>query len=129
MALFGRFLKQRERKVLNAGSYLFISSLFAVFLLRREIAVCALSFAILGDTGAALVGMRFGRHRLWGKSLEGTFACLCICFAIALLIPHLPLLSRLLGPVVATLTELLPKGLDDNLVVPIVGGGLMEILG
>jgi glycerol-3-phosphate acyltransferase PlsY len=75
-----------------------------------------------------VVGRAWGRARLFGKTLEGTAACLLSCAVIALLVPHLPLRAGWVGAGVAALVELLPIPVDDNLSIPIFSGWAMQAL-
>jgi glycerol-3-phosphate acyltransferase PlsY len=105
-----------------------------VSLFEKELAIACLSFLVLGDMFAAIIGMRFGRTQIWaGKSLEGSLACFIVCFVIGLFVAwlfpaHLNLQIIALGAFTATIVELLPLGLDDNLTIPLISGLVMEIL-
>ncbi len=125
--IFGSMLKHRERRFLTGSSYLLVSATACFFLFPRIIAVAALSFLILGDTAAALVGRRWGRKNLFGKSLAGSLACLLACLLVGLLLPGLPRQTGVIGALGATLFELLPLRLDDNLIVPLASGLLMVV--
>ena len=64
-----------------------------------------------------IVGVRFGRTRIWnGKSWEGTLAGIII--TILVLLPFLTLPGAVAIAVVAGLIELLSP-VDDNLVIPV----------
>ena len=94
----------------------------------KAVAVAALSFVIVGDTFAALIGRKFGRHRFGRKSLEGSLGCLAGTLLVALLAPGLSLTVGLTGAVVATVVEALSNKIDDNISVPIISGLAMTLL-
>ena len=82
---------------------------------------------ILGDMSAALVGKMWGRTKLLGKkSLEGSAACFVVCVLIALV--KLNPVIAIIGALVATIVELIPFPIDDNLTVPLVSGAVMHFL-
>ncbi len=112
----------------TGATYILTSFCLTISLFEKHIAIAALSFIIVGDTFAALIGRRFGRHKFWNKSWEGSFACLAGTVIVALLVPSLTLTVALFGAVVAAVTEALPFGIDDNLTVPLVSGTAMMIL-
>lgn len=113
----------------TGATYILISVCATVALFSPPVAVVALAFIIVGDTFAAIVGRRWGRHRfLNGKSLEGSLACLAGTAAIALLAPDIALPVALAGAAVATIVEALPLGVDDNISVPLVSGLVMTFL-
>lgn len=122
---FGRLVRDHERYNLLGATYLLISSLLCVHLFEKPTAVAALSFLIVGDSMAALVGKSIGRVRIFGKTLEGSLACLLVCVAIGLIIPGMTLTRTLVGAAMATLIELLPVPLDDNLRIPLAAGFAM----
>ncbi len=122
---FGRLVRDHERYNLLGATYLLISSVLCVHLFEKPVAVAALSFLIVGDSMAALVGKSIGRVRIFGKTLEGSTACLLVCVAIGLIIPGMTLTRTLVGAVTATLIELVPVPLDDNLRIPLAAGFAM----
>lgn len=122
---FGRLVRDHERYNLLGATYLLLSSVLCVHLFEKPIAVAALSFLIVGDSVAALVGKSIGRIPVFGKTLEGSLACLLVCVGIGLIIPGLTWPRTLVGAVTATLIELLPVPLDDNLRIPLAAGFAM----
>lgn len=125
---FGRLVRDHERYNLLGATYLLMSSLICVHAFSKPVAVAALSYLILGDTVAALVGRAVGRVRIFGKTLEGSLACLAVCVAIGMVIPELSWPQRLVGATMATLIELVPVPLDDNLRIPLASGFAMTLL-
>ena len=79
---------------------------------------------------AAIVGRSFGRVRVFGKTLEGSLACFGACVLVSLLYPGDPFTWRMIlgGALVATLFELLPIPLDDNLRISLSAGFAMTLL-
>jgi dolichol kinase len=128
--IFNPVIRQKEKKKsLTGSSYLLLSSFLSVAFYPKPIAVLALTFLILGDTAAALVGSRWGRISLFpGKSLEGSLACLGACLAIGLALDLVPFWKVLIGAVVAAAAEALPFGPDDNLTMPLTSGAVMTLL-
>jgi dolichol kinase len=87
---------------------------------RSEIVVLAVLAMTIGDTAAAIVGRRFGKHKVsWtGKSLEGALAnfagslLILICAGLALY--HLPLKMFFLPAGAVAGLELVVGGEWDN---------------
>lgn len=125
---FGELLRGHEDASLLGSTYLLIACLLSIHLFAKPVAVLALSFLILGDTMAAIVGKSFGRVRLFGKTLEGSLACLVVCFALTRLLPEVPFHVAIVGALVATVFELLPIPLDDNFRIPLSAGFAMDLL-
>ena len=96
--------------------------------------VCGVALTILGfaDPAAAVIGKRFGKHRLEnGRSIEGTVAFVLIgavtaTLTIALFHPEMARAHAVLiataGALAGGLTELFSKRLDDNLGIPLSSG-------
>ncbi len=125
---FGRLVREHERYSLLGGTYLLLSSLICVYAFAKPVAVAALAFLIVGDTMAALVGRAIGRIRMFGKTLEGSLACLATCLVIARIVPGLSWPVSIVGAAMATLIELLPIPLDDNLRIPLAAGFAMTLM-
>lgn len=97
-------------------------------LFDKYVAITALLFLAVGDLAAAVVGERVGRRKIFGKTLEGSLACLMTCLAIGMLLAKLGLISPLViivGAMAATLVEVLPLHINDNLTMPLDGSGAM----
>jgi dolichol kinase len=116
----------------TGATYILLSVCFTIALYDKPIAIAALAFIIVGDTLAAIIGRKFGRHRFSNKSFEGSFACLAGTVVVAvlvwLLMPEFPLSVGLAGALVATVVEAMPLGVDDNVSVPLVSGLVMSLL-
>jgi phytol kinase len=84
--------------------------------------------ATLGDSSAALIGMRFGRHRTWilrGKSVEGSLGFFAFTFLSSLLFVEWPI-ALILSSITAVV-EVFSAGID-NLSVPFSAALIAGIL-
>jgi len=121
--LIGTVVRKKEQSRLVGSTYFMIGACLCVWLLDKPIAMVSLLVLIISDTLAALVGTSLGRIHLFGaKTLEGSIAFLLSAVLIVYLYPGIPLLWGLTGAVLATLVELLPLRVDDNLLIPLVMG-------
>jgi dolichol kinase len=131
--IFGPLLRKHEISALTGATYMMISSLACFLLFEDSVAMLAISYLIIGDSLAAIVGRSIGRPLIFGKSLEGTGAGLAGCIVVGTAIMFLPkvqlsLTQVLLGAVVAMAVELLPIPLDDNIRIPLASGAFMHFL-
>jgi len=121
-------LKDDESYQPTSSTYLLISTLLVFLLFDKYIAIAALFFLAIGDLTASVVGETWGRRRLWHKTLEGSLACLVTCLAIGMFLAGLDLISPpviIVGAIAATVTEVLPLHIDDNLTMPLASAGAM----
>jgi dolichol kinase len=137
--LLGPILREHESADFAGASYILSASFFTILLFDKSVAVAAISFIILGDIAAALIGRRFGKTKIkWSmvesndpnnrKSLEGSLSCLLMCIIVVLVVPHLPLWIGMVGALVATLVEGITLPINDNFSVPLISGLSMHIL-
>ena len=127
--LFNGMLRSHELEgKLTGASYVLIGSFISVAIFPKEIAILALIFAAVGDTVAALYGRKFGKLRIWNKTLEGSIAGMIACFIIALFFPQIPNIIKFSGAFAAMFIELLPIKIDDNLRIPLFSGVVMYLL-
>ncbi|MDO9578687.1 MAG: phosphatidate cytidylyltransferase [Candidatus Cloacimonadales bacterium] len=126
--VFGLMLRSREYHDFTSATYMLISVVICIAVLPPEIAFIAISFLAIGDTLAALVGVQFGKRKLFGtiKSLEGSLACFAGTFIFALF--YLNPIIAFAGALAATLAEAAPIWLDDNIKVPITSGIVMMLV-
>jgi dolichol kinase len=124
MRLFAPLLREHETHSVTGATWLLGAMLAAVAILPRDAAIAASWAVAVGDASAALIGIRFGRHRAResGKSLEGSAACAITTALGALLLAHLSLTESSMLGVVAALAERATWPADDNArIVMLVG--------
>ena len=138
--LLGPILREHESADFAGASYILSASVFTILLFDKRVAVAAISFIILGDIAAALIGRKFGKTKIkwslannrinWNnrKSLEGSLSCLIMCLLVAMVVPHLPLWVGITGALIATVVEGISLPIDDNFSVPLVSGLVMHLL-
>jgi dolichol kinase len=128
----GELLREHESFNLLGSTYLLLASLLAIELFPMPMAAAAIGFTVLGDAWAAIVGRAWGRTRFFAKTLEGAAAGLVACLAWASYLAaagYLPWSVAVAGALVASLVELLPIPLDDNLGMTLFAGYAMKLLG
>lgn len=130
---FSIFLRNTEKSRLTGASYLLIGSLASFLVFPRDIAIMSLFFLGIGDSLASIVGSLVGRRKIFTtKTLEGTLACFAGCVVAGLVFIYFGNNIRLpvviLGSIVATLFELLPLRINDNLLVPLCAGTVMFVI-
>ena len=125
---FGWLLRRHEtdmtRKRFNGASNVLISASLCVFLLPKIIAINAFTILIISDTTSALIGRRYGRHRFFGRSLEGSLAFFISAIFVVLIAPKITYslpeyLIGILAAAVGVVVEALSIKIDDNLSIPL----------
>jgi len=125
---FGSMTRAEEFGRVTGATYVLVGMLLAALLFKPVVAIVAMLFLSMGDSTAAVVGQRYGRIALGGKTLEGTLACLAVCLGIALLV-KLSWPVAVGGALVAALVEVVPwRWVNDNLTIPVLAGGAMTLL-
>ena len=129
IGVFGYLFKETEKKKLFTTTTFLVSFLITVLLFRKDIAITAMLFSIFGDATSAIIGIH-GKKRIFGKSIEGSLAflvtCLVISLALALTKIGLPPVVFILVAFSATIIELLPLRVDDNLTISLTAGAVMS---
>lgn len=128
---FGEMIREHEQFSLLGSTYLLLAALLAIEIFPMPIAAAALGFTVLGDASGALVGRAYGRHKFFNKSLEGAAGCLTACIiwgAYVWAFGGVSPVVLLSGALVASLVEMLPIPLDDNLGITLIAGYAMKLL-
>lgn len=125
---FRRIIRTEEVQSLTGTSFLIAGAFTVALLFPKDIAVLSLLMLGFGDPASAIVGVTFGRDKLWGrKSLQGSLACFFTCSILCgvyfythnIMIDRLVLVS-ILGGVVGALSELAQfRLIDDNFSFPV----------
>lgn len=123
-------VREHEMKGDFTGAFYILSTATVVIAIYpKPIAVVSMAFIIVGDSAAALIGRKFGKHKIIrNKSLEGSIAFLGAAALVAWAAPEIPLSVGLIGALIATITEAVSIGIDDNTTVPLVSGLAMYLL-
>lgn len=134
-ALFKNMLRESNGKFRPSGSPPYLASA-AVTTLLFPLPFSIISFLCMmfGDTAAALIGRKFGKHKFSnGKSMEGCAAFLITDWLIVIgayfitgTFGWIILVCGLIGVVLAMIAELFNEELhlDDNFSIPLIVGGM-----
>ncbi|MGC8764525.1 MAG: glycerol-3-phosphate acyltransferase [Brevinematia bacterium] len=129
-----RFFKKKEEGKISSMTNFLLGIFLCFVLFDRNVAFAALGFVSLGDMFGKIVGINSGRKKIFKKSertLEGSLAFLSATITVAFFMWITGLLSLpvvLTGAFIATVTEAIPAQLDDNFSIPVVSGGIMELI-
>ncbi|HJM47268.1 MAG TPA: hypothetical protein QGH56_05555 [Candidatus Marinimicrobia bacterium] len=125
---FSSMLRKHELEgKLTGATWAFIGATISVFLFEKDIAVLALLFMSVGDTVAALIGQQYGKIKIGEKTIEGFAGGLVSCILISIFFPSVNWINRIAGSLIASLIELSPIPVDDNLMIPLISGGMMTL--
>ena len=132
----GKIMRQNEREStsFSGATHLLMASVLTIAFFEKEIAIFALTILMISDSCAALIGRRFGRIKIIGKTIEGSLSF----FLSALIIYYyfinywafeLHLKSSLIAILIGAITELFAKKLhlDDNFAIPIAIGLVLTL--
>jgi dolichol kinase len=104
-------------------------------MLSGWLSVTAVMVAAIGDGAAAIIGMRFGRHRIKGnRTLEGAIGGFFFGFLAFLPLWYfigVPLVYGIIAATILLIVDLVASPIDDNLLNPIAIGitlALFEII-
>ncbi|MCC7442786.1 MAG: hypothetical protein IT285_14215, partial [Bdellovibrionales bacterium] len=125
------FYRAEERFKESAMIPYAIAGLLTILTFPKALALIAVYTLAIADPLSAIVGIRFGRHRVVKeKSVEGSLAFMGATFFISMFVlwaSSNALFSAVLGASLlisfaAAIFEMLPIRLDDNLTIPIFVG-------
>ncbi len=130
-ARFGSFIRKNEEHKLTGTAPYVLGIGLSLYFYALPVAAAAICFLVFGDVAATTIGERFGKTKIGDKSLEGTLAFVLAAaiagFTLFLYGSALPPGVMLLGAFTAAGVELLTLPVNDNLVIPLVSGGIMVL--
>jgi|Deesub1362B_J571_1020462.scaffolds.fasta_scaffold00098_45 dolichol kinase len=125
--VFGEMLKKEEKNRITGATWVMLSNFLCIALFKKEIAIMALLFMSVSDSIASMIGKFIGKYKIFDKTLEGSICFLISSFFITMFF-NLSFSLKIFASFLGTLVEITPLPLDDNLLVPLVTGGILEIL-
>jgi glycerol-3-phosphate acyltransferase PlsY len=123
-----KLMRIEERKTLLGATYGLLGMSITFWLFRNdiEIAVMAVVFLAFGDPAAALIGIKFRRWAVLGKTISGSSAMFTVIIMSIILLSLTGVItfrwSFVFGALVSTIIELLPIPINDNLTIPLSAG-------
>jgi dolichol kinase len=121
-------MKKEESNRLSGSFFYVLSGLITIIFFEKNIAIASLFILSIADPLSSLLGSRFGKVRLLGKSLEGTMTFFAASFLI-LRIFSFSVPIAVTVAVIASVTELLSsRYIDDNLSIPLVTAMVLTLL-
>lgn len=129
LKISGGVHREFETNKISGLAWTLSGAFFTIILFQdKTMVITSFLYLAFGDAVAALVGKACGKHKIYaGKSLEGSFACLVVCFIIGLII--LPTWQfALIGALIATFIETIPWPLNDNFWMQIINAGILTLL-
>lgn len=130
-----RVYKEKEKGRISSITMFLLGVLLTFLLFQETITIASLSFLVFGDMMAKIVGINYGRTRILnvasGKTLEGLLGFLSVSVGTAYflwLLNVLPFWIGVIGAVIASIVEVFPFPVDDNVSVPVVSGAIMSFL-
>lgn len=132
-SLFTRFfspLLREDEKTggLTGATFLLLALTLTIALFSKIPAIAAGSVLILSDSMAAIVGKRFGKHRLFLKSVEGTVTFFVVTCCIFFVLFSGSRTVLLFVAIVVSFLEAAPVSLNDNITIPLSAGLLLQWL-
>jgi dolichol kinase len=139
MTLFAPVAHPHEAHRVNSSTWWATALVLLAALLPMSAALAGVAVLAVGDPAAALVGRRFGRHRIkHGRSVEGTVSFVltgAVAAAATLLLGYPELgttrsLSMACAAAVAgAAAELFASRIDDNLAIPLAAAAAAAVVG
>ncbi|MBE2188283.1 MAG: hypothetical protein KGZ71_01180 [Desulfobulbaceae bacterium] len=137
---FGGMLRKHEKKkkrlILNGASWVLISAVITVLVFPKIVAVLAFLILIISDMSAALIGRKFGKTKLFNKSLEGTMAFIVSAIIVVFVIGFffggnwVYYIAGISAAIIGGFVEAYSKKMkvDDNLSIPTSVGIVMLLV-
>ena len=131
--IFGKIMRPYEvnkKFVLNGASWVLISAILCIWVFPKPFAITGFAILIISDVSAALIGRRYGKHKLFNKSWEGTSAFIISAFLVILFIgivssaPYTYFVFGFASAIISGFVEAASgvMKIDDNISIPVSVG-------
>jgi len=126
--------KEFKKNYFTGGTYYAAGIFLSLLIFPMEVAINSILVLIWCDTMAALIGIKFGRIKLFKrKTLEGTSAFiimgLILCIILSFIFPGYGFITAGIPALIITaLYELFNNRLNDNFTIPLFNGIIFILL-
>jgi len=131
--------RRKEKHLLGGDVFFLLGAILVLAVFDPKIAIAAILMTTFGDLAAALIGKKFGKHKIIkNKTWEGSLSELAINLIIGVIVflvyQDLPFSTWQPWAVIsvmaltATLVETSVNKLDDNLLIPVFAGFVGQIM-
>lgn len=130
-----KLMRIEERKTLLGATYGLLGMSITFWLFRNdiEIAVMSVVFLAFGDPAAALIGIKFKRWVVLGKTISGSLAMFTVIVMSIILLDLTGIIAFrwpfIFGALISTIIELLPIPINDNFTIPLSAGITIWVMG
>ena len=125
---FGIITRPNEQNTVSGATWIFIGSTITIMAFNENIAIISLLIMSISDSAAAIIGIKYGKTKLFNKSLEGSIAFLFTTALIVFILSPAYFIINIFSVLTATFIELLSTPtLNDNLLIPISTGIILTI--
>lgn len=134
--LNGFLYRAEERFEIASAMPYVVSCLLVVFIFPKPIAVITILFLAVGDPLSAIIGIKYGKHKISSnRSFEGSFAFFTVAFLACFLVmaSHESewgkiFLFAIFGGAIGVTADLIETRLDDNITIPLISAPLLMIV-
>ena len=118
--LFRNVTRPQEYQNLSGASWVFIGAACTLFLFNENVTIIALLVMSISDSAAAIIGIRYGKTKLFNKSLEGSIAFFISASIIIFSLSPALFIVNMVAVFIAVVIELFATPmLNDNLFIPV----------
>ena len=124
---FRRLASPREAEGIASSTWYLLGAFLVLLLAPPQVFLPVMLVLAFADPAASVVGRLWGRRTLGKGTWEGTAVFYLVASAVLVPAVGLPLAAAAAAVVAAS--EVMPLGLDDNLVIPVVAAATLWVLG
>jgi dolichol kinase len=119
--------RNHEKTIPLKAIHFFLIGALIALIFPLETALTALIVLSIGDATSTLIGLKFGRIKFKGKSIEGTIAGTIISSIAVYLLIHNPI-TAIIASSIGMLAELLIYKIDDSITIPTSVGIIVTMI-
>ena len=127
--LFFMMRNFEKKGSITGATWVFVGSLLSIIIVPSPFCIIALFFLSVGDTFAAIIGIKYPYFKIGEKTLSGSIACFIACLGVGLTFNKIIDIEILIfGALVASIVELISFNINDNVSIPLVSGCAMYMV-